>query len=247
MNPLGGVRYGAEIFAAARAHGLDPALLAAVAAQETGGPGATSGRNVVGDGGHGRGVFQIDDRSWAFARTPAAMDPGRNAAMAAQILADDLRAYHGDVHASVGLQHGTPRRDGHADDLGRWTDARICGLGPATRGGLGRGTRPSASMGCPFVGSRGRRCNGIRSARYRGSAALGSGRTTAVADRVRHDGAWFRRLYAIALVGHARASRGRCRQRRRRRPRRPLGSGRRVRRRLSRLILLHHRQETVHG
>jgi len=67
-----GIRYGAQIAAAAARHDVDPRLLAAIAAQETGGPGSNSGNNVVGDGGHGRGVFQIDDRSWAFARTPAA-------------------------------------------------------------------------------------------------------------------------------------------------------------------------------
>ena len=67
-------------------------MLAAVAAQETGGPGADSGRNVVGDGGHGRGLFQIDDRWHAFARDPAAMDPGRNADYAAALLQRNLAA-----------------------------------------------------------------------------------------------------------------------------------------------------------
>ena len=52
MDALSGIRYGSEIAGAARAHGLDPALLAAVAAQETGGPGSNSGANVVGDGGN---------------------------------------------------------------------------------------------------------------------------------------------------------------------------------------------------
>ena len=63
MDALGGIRYGAEISAAAAAHGLDPKLLAAVAAQETGGPGSDSGANIVGDAGHGHGLFQIDDRT----------------------------------------------------------------------------------------------------------------------------------------------------------------------------------------
>ena len=98
---VSGVRYGAEIAAAAQAHGLDPQLLAAVAAQETGGPGSNSGSNIVGDGGHGHGVFQIDDRSWAFAKTPAAMDPAQNAQMAASILQDNLQRYGGNVHAAL--------------------------------------------------------------------------------------------------------------------------------------------------
>ncbi len=103
------VRFGAQIAQAALAHHLDPRLLAAVAAQETGGPGSNSGRNVVGDDGHGRGIFQIDDRSWAFARTPAAMDPAKNAEMAASILAAGLRTYGGDVRAALSAYNaGSP-------------------------------------------------------------------------------------------------------------------------------------------
>ena len=52
-----GVAFAPEIAGAARRHGLDPELLAAVAAQETGGPDTNAGRNVVGDGGHGRGAL----------------------------------------------------------------------------------------------------------------------------------------------------------------------------------------------
>jgi len=112
MN-LTGIRYGAEITAAARAHGLDPALLAAVAAQETGGPGSNSGRNVVGDCGHGHGLFQIDDRSWAFAKTPAAMDPAKNADAAAAILRDDLTRYGGNVTEALSAYNsGLPTATG---------------------------------------------------------------------------------------------------------------------------------------
>jgi hypothetical protein len=110
---ISGVRYAPQIEAAAAAHGLDPKLLAAVAAQETGGPGTDSGRNIVGDSGHGHGVFQIDDRSWNFAKTPAAMDPGRNADMAASILADNLQRYGGDVHAALSAYNsGSPTATG---------------------------------------------------------------------------------------------------------------------------------------
>jgi hypothetical protein len=42
---------------AERAASLSPAILLAVASQET------DMNDVVGDGGHGRGLFQIDDRS----------------------------------------------------------------------------------------------------------------------------------------------------------------------------------------
>src|SRR5476651_1344203 len=101
VTSISAVAYAPQISLAAQRHGLDPVLLAAVAAQETGGPGANSGANVVGDGGHGHGLFQIDDRYHAFAATPAAMDPGRNADYAAGLLAGLLQKYGGNVHAAL--------------------------------------------------------------------------------------------------------------------------------------------------
>lgn len=107
FNPSGaglagtGVAFAAEITKAAAAYGLDPRLLAAVAAQETGGPGSDSGRNIVGDGGHGHGIFQIDDRFHRFARSAAAMDPQANADYAARMIAGLLRRYGGNVHRAL--------------------------------------------------------------------------------------------------------------------------------------------------
>jgi hypothetical protein len=119
------VAYGPQIAAAAARHHLDPRLLAAVAAQETGGPGADSGRNIVGDGGHGRGVFQIDDRWHAFARTPAAMDPAQNADYAAGILASNLRQYGGDVRSALSAYNtGSPHATGTVTD---WGDGKPVG------------------------------------------------------------------------------------------------------------------------
>jgi peptidoglycan hydrolase-like protein with peptidoglycan-binding domain len=55
-----------------RASGLPAGLLLAVASQET------DMNDVVGDGGHGRGLFQIDDRSHpVFLRQENAAGPGR--------------------------------------------------------------------------------------------------------------------------------------------------------------------------
>ena len=119
------VRFGAQIAQAAAAHHLDPRLLAAVAAQETGGPGSNSGRNVVGDGGHGHGLFQIDDRAWAFARTSAAMDPAKNAEAAASILADDLDRSGGDVRAALSRYNtGSPDAVGTQTT---WSDGATLG------------------------------------------------------------------------------------------------------------------------
>jgi hypothetical protein len=103
MSIVTGVAYSGAINSAAQKYGLDPTLLAAVAAQETGGPGATSGRNIVGDGGHGHGVFQIDDRWHAFASTPDAMDPAKNAEYAAGLLKQNLDATHGDVQGALSM------------------------------------------------------------------------------------------------------------------------------------------------
>jgi hypothetical protein len=122
---ISGVRYGPDIAAAAESHGLDPQLLAAVAAQETGGPGSNSGNNIVGDGGHGHGVFQIDDRTWAFAKTPAAMDPAQNAQMAASILQDNLQRFGGNVRAALSAYNsGSPTATG---TVTTWGDGRTLG------------------------------------------------------------------------------------------------------------------------
>jgi soluble lytic murein transglycosylase-like protein len=119
-----GVSYASDIAAAARRYGVDPNLLAAVAAQETGGPDTNAGRNVVGDDGHGHGLFQIDDRSHPFASTRAAMDPAQNADYAAGMLSGLLKTYGGNVREALSAYNtgsptaaGTPTRWGDGSDL----------------------------------------------------------------------------------------------------------------------------------
>ncbi len=120
-----GVAYAREIAAAARRHGLDPRLLAAVAAQETGGPGSNAGRNIVGDGGHGRGLFQIDDRWHAFARSPAAMQPARNAEYAAGLISGLLHRYGGNLREALSAYNsGCPESKG---TVTRWADGQSLG------------------------------------------------------------------------------------------------------------------------
>ncbi len=122
MTSIATVAFGPQIVAAAQRNGLDPTLLAAVAAQETGGPGSNSGANVVGDGGHGHGVFQIDDRYHAFASTPAAMDPAQNANYAAGMLSGLLQKYGGNVHAALSAYNaGSPTATGTTTDWGGTT------------------------------------------------------------------------------------------------------------------------------
>jgi hypothetical protein len=101
-------------------HGLDPDLLAAVAAQETGGPDTDAGHNVVGDGGHGHGLFQIDDRWHSFAATPDAMDPAKNADYAAGMLSGLLKQYGGNVREALSAYNaGSPTAAGTRT---RWAD-----------------------------------------------------------------------------------------------------------------------------
>jgi hypothetical protein len=115
-----GVAFAGQIASAARRHGLDPDLLAAVAAQETGGPESNAGRNVVGDGGHGRGLFQIDDRWHSFAATTAAMDPAQNADYAAGMLEGLLKQYGGNVREALSAYNaGSPAATGTRT---RWSD-----------------------------------------------------------------------------------------------------------------------------
>ncbi len=120
-----GVAFAPQIAAAAGRHGLDPDLLAAVAAQETGGPGANAGRNVVGDGGHGRGLFQIDDRWHAFAKQASAMDPAANADYAAGMLSGLLHRYGGNVGEALSAYNaGSPDATGTRT---RWPDGSELG------------------------------------------------------------------------------------------------------------------------
>jgi hypothetical protein len=125
VNALTGIRFASQIEAAAKAHGVDPRLLAAVAAQETGGPGSSSGANIVGDHGHGRGVFQIDDRWHAFARTAGAMDPAKNADYAAGMISGLLGQYRGNVKEALSAYNaGSPGATGTVTE---WADGKRLG------------------------------------------------------------------------------------------------------------------------
>jgi len=157
MNTNLSVAFAPQIAAAAARHNLDPRLLAAVAAQETGGPGSDSGRNVVGDGGHGHGVFQIDDRSHAFAGTPAAMDPAQNADYAAGLLASNLGRYGGNVHAALSAYNtGSPSATGTRTT---WGDGSTLGYADSVLrhyqqlGGSASAATASGAAAAPVAGS----------------------------------------------------------------------------------------------
>lgn len=120
-----GVAFAPEIARAAAKYGLDPRLLAAVAAQETGGPGSNAGRNILGDGGHGHGIFQIDDRFHDFARSAGAMNPQANADYAAGMISGLLKRYGGDVHKALSAYNaGSPNARGTVTP---WQDGQRLG------------------------------------------------------------------------------------------------------------------------
>lgn len=151
-----GVAFAPQIAQAAARHGLDPTLLAAVAAQETGGPGSNAGINEVGDGGHGHGVFQIDDRWHAFAKTAAAMDPAKNADYAAGMLRGLLDRYGGDVHKALSAYNaGSPNAQGTTT---RWGDGTTLGYADSVlrhyrsiAGGAANSCPPSAAPAPPTI------------------------------------------------------------------------------------------------
>ena len=133
---LTGISFGREIAAAAARHGLDSRLLAAVAAQDSGGPGSDSGRNVTGDGGHGHGLFQIDDRWHDFAATPAAEDPAANADYAAGLLSGLLKRFGGDVRAALSTYNaGSP---GARGTVTTWPDGSRLAYADSVLRHLGR-------------------------------------------------------------------------------------------------------------
>jgi hypothetical protein len=172
------VAYAPEIAAAAARHRLDPRLLAAVAAQETGGPGSDSGRNVVGDGGHGRGLFQVDDRWHAFARSPAAMDPARNADYAAGMIAGNLRRYGGDVRAALSAYNaGSPGATGTRTD---WGDGKPVGYAESVLrhfsrlAGGGAPAQQPAAAGSAEARDAAERVDGLRGMLSLGGGAGGS-------------------------------------------------------------------------
>ena len=119
-----GVAYAPQIAAAAARYDLDPRLLAAVAAQETGGPGSNAGRNVIGDGGHGHGLFQIDDRWHAFASTAEAMNPAANAQYAAGMLHELIGRYGNVREALSAYNAGSPNATGTQTE---WPDGQRLG------------------------------------------------------------------------------------------------------------------------
>lgn len=90
-------RYTSEVAAAAKRYRIPPSVLFGIMMRES------NGQNIRGDGGHGRGLMQIDDRShgaW-LASHNGGMDPASNIMYAAQILRESMDAFGGDLRKGL--------------------------------------------------------------------------------------------------------------------------------------------------
>lgn len=101
------INFGPEIKLAAHDYHIDELTLAAIAAQETGGPGSDNATNIIGDNGHGYGLFQIDDRWHSdFISSGQALNPQQNSFEGANILLGFLNYYGGDMHKAINAYNG---------------------------------------------------------------------------------------------------------------------------------------------
>ncbi|MBL8955808.1 MAG: peptidoglycan-binding protein [Myxococcaceae bacterium] len=90
-------QYAPMVMEAARRYNLPPELLFGIMMRES------NGQNIRGDGGHGRGLMQIDDRShgaW-LAANQGGMDPASNIMKGAEILRQSIDAFGGDVRKGL--------------------------------------------------------------------------------------------------------------------------------------------------
>jgi hypothetical protein len=120
-NPLPKeLKYRNEIFAAAVAHGIDPVLFAAMAAQESGGPDVNNGDANKSGGG----LFQINASQWKtlLAEHHGGKSAADNAEVAAIIMSDDLSVANGNVDSA----------------LRRWNSGTLTGGTSLTRWGDGK-------------------------------------------------------------------------------------------------------------
>lgn len=104
-------RWKKRIAAAALGNDVDPVVLAAIMAQESSGD-----PNVIGFDKHGHGLFQVDDRShptfatacWGRTKQRLVYRPGMNAEYAAELLAENLAYFKGDLWPAVAAFNAGP-------------------------------------------------------------------------------------------------------------------------------------------
>lgn len=90
-------KYQDAIMAASKKYDVPPEIITAVMSRES------NGQNIVGDGGHGRGLMQIDDRShgsWLASHNQG-LDPASNIDYGTSIIRQNLNAFGGDYKKAL--------------------------------------------------------------------------------------------------------------------------------------------------
>jgi soluble lytic murein transglycosylase-like protein len=113
-------RWARELAAASLVTGVDPYVLAAVMDRESLGGEALRPRGVAGfgDGGHGRGLMQVDDRYHAsfvgavFGRSSGYLwqDPAFACLYGARLLEENLEAFGGDLLPAIAAYNASAKR-----------------------------------------------------------------------------------------------------------------------------------------
>lgn len=90
-------QYAKEISAASQKYNIPPEIIAGVISRET------NGRNIIGDGGHGHGLMQIDDRfHGSFLRSHQnGLDPASNIDYGTSLLRNNLDHFNGDYRKAL--------------------------------------------------------------------------------------------------------------------------------------------------
>jgi soluble lytic murein transglycosylase-like protein len=143
------IKYGPDILRGAQSHGIDPLLLAAIAAQETGGPASDSGNNIdAKPPNQGHGIFQIDAGSWPDqVKLGVADNPAQAAGLAASIIASALNAHNQDVTAALhdynaGWDQNTPTTNT------TWPDGTVLNYQQSVLRHLARLKKHHADLSC---------------------------------------------------------------------------------------------------
>lgn len=133
---------GADLAAAARAFGLDPNLLAAVAHQESGGKQTDANGRIITSGAGALGIMQLmPDTARRYGVNP--YDAQQNATGGAHFLSDLLRKYGGDTAAALAAYnegetaYDRNMRTGHAlpAETRNYVDAIMAQYNRSSRGG----------------------------------------------------------------------------------------------------------------
>jgi hypothetical protein len=110
---------GQMLDAASKKYGVPPEIAKAVAYQETG------WANIPGDGGHGKGIMQIDDRSHAFANTDQAWNPAANIDYGVRLLKQNYENSGGNWHDAIRKYNGSgPMAENYAKSVTALTQSQ---------------------------------------------------------------------------------------------------------------------------